>query len=210
MKNSKNKIVAATICGIIIGSIGTSFVGNFQVKQEMNIASSSENKEIPGEKISDGMTQEQFEEMIKNGENDIDKGGKRPGHHNEGQGSLEAENSVDVLNGKYSDGTYEGEASGYAPNIKVDVVVSNSKISDIQITSHNETPGFYEKAFEQVPSEIIKSQSTKVDTVSGATYSSVGIINAVNNALKGASSSQNEKSESNNKNTQSNLDTSVQ
>ncbi len=205
MKNSKNKIVVATVCGIIIGSIGTSFVGNFQVKQEMNIASSSEHKEIPSEKIPDGMTKEQFEEMIKN---DVDKGKKRPGHHNEGQGSLEAGNSVEVY--KYSDGTYEGDASGYAPNLKVDVVVSNSKISDIKIKSHNETPGFYEKAFEQVPSEIIKAQSTKVDTVSGATYSSKGIIKAVNNALKGASQSQNENLESANKNSQSNLDTSIQ
>lgn len=42
---------------------------------------------------------------------------------------------------------------------------------------------FYEKAVKVVPSEIIEEQSTDVDTVSGATKSSHGIIQAVNAAL---------------------------
>lgn len=218
MKNSKNKIIAATVSGIIIGSIGTSFLGNFQVAQENNIASSNtfenksdannkeennqtENKETPSSLIPEGMSEEEFEAMLKNGEG---KNGKRPGHHHEGQGSLETEESVNI-SGQYSDGTYEGQASAYGPNLKVQVVISSSKISDIKIVSHNETPGFYEKAFEEVPSQIIKKQSTDVDTVSGATYSSVGIINAVNNALKGADSSQ-----ESTKDVNSNLETNVQ
>jgi len=88
----------------------------------------------------------------------------------------------------YKDGTYEGSARGYHPGLTVSVTVSGGKIASIEITSHNETPGFYEKAFNSVPDEIIDSQSTSVDTVSGATRSSVGIINAVANALKNAES----------------------
>ncbi len=191
MKNSKNKVIAGIVCGLIIGSVGTSCVGNFQSTQQTNIASSKDtpqgNKQIPKEMIPEAMTQEEFEEMLKN------KGdkGKRPGDHHEGEGSLQTDESVDVASGKYSDGTYEGEASAYGPNLKVQVSVSGGKISDIEIVSHNETPGFYERAFETVPSEIIQKQSTDVDTVSGATYSSVGIINAVNNALKEASTIEN-------------------
>ena len=191
MKNSKNKVIAGIVCGLIIGSVGTSCVGNFQSTQQTNIASSKDtpqgNKQIPKEMIREGMTQEEFEEMIKN------KGdkGKRSGDHHEGEDSLQTDESVDVASGKYNDGTYEGEASAYGPNLKVQVSLSSGKISDIEIVSHNETPGFYERAFEAVPSEIIQKQSTDVDTVSGATYSSVGIINAVNNALKEASTIEN-------------------
>jgi uncharacterized protein with FMN-binding domain len=188
MKNSKNKVIAAIVCGLIIGSVGTSCVGNFQ-PQQTNIPNF---KDKPQGMIPDGRTKEEFE-------------GKRPGNHHEGEDSLQTDESVDVASGKYSDGTYEGEASAYGPNLKVQVSVSGGKISDIEIISHNETPGFYERAFETVPSEIIQKQSTDVDTVSGATYSSKGIINAVNNALKGASATEN--SSKKNTNTQSNLNT---
>jgi len=191
MKNSKNKVIASIVCGLIIGSVGTSYVGNFQ-SQQTNIESL---KGKPQEMIPDGRTKEKFE-------------GKRPGNHQEGVGSLQTNESVDVSSGKYSDGTYEGEASGYGPNLKVQVTVSSGKISDIEIVSHNETPGFYERAFETVPSDIIQKQSTDVDTVSGATYSSVGIINAVTDALKGVSTTENSSKE--NTNTQSNLDTSAE
>jgi uncharacterized protein with FMN-binding domain len=198
MKNSKNKVIAGIVCGLIIGSVGTSFVGNFQAIKQTNIASSQDtpqgNKQISQEMTPEEMTQEEFEEMLKN---KGDKGAGRRGHH-EGAGSLQTDESVDVASGNYSDGTYEGEASGYGPNLKIQVKVSSGKISDIEIVSHNETPGFYETAFETVPSEIIQKQNTDVDTVSGATYSSVGIINAVNEALKEAT------------NEQSNSDTSAQ
>ena len=76
-------------------------------------------------------------------------------------------------------------------NLLVSGGFKNLEISNIDITNHNETPGFYEQAFEVVPAEIIQNQSTGVDTVSGATQSSIGIINAVNNALNQANKTQN-------------------
>lgn len=85
-----------------------------------------------------------------------------------------------------NDGVYSGTGSGYGGNIKVQVNVSNGMISNVNVVSHNETKGFYETAFKKVPAAIVSSKSTKVDTVSGATHSSNGIINAVNSALSNA------------------------
>lgn len=86
----------------------------------------------------------------------------------------------------YTDGTYTGKSDAYGPDMEVEVTVENGKISNIDILNHNETPGFYERAFEKVPKNIIKNQHTEVDTISGATYTSIGIIKAVENALEEA------------------------
>lgn len=87
---------------------------------------------------------------------------------------------------KYKDGTYTGVGRGYRDGLTVSVTIKNNKITNIEIVSINDTPGYYEKATNVVPKEIINSQSTKVNTVSGATRSSNGIISAVNDALSEA------------------------
>lgn len=89
--------------------------------------------------------------------------------------------------GDFTDGTYTGIATGYGSNLTLEVVIENNKIVSIEIISHNEKNSkYYQKAFSTVPAEIISAQSLDVDSVSGATFSSVGIINAVNNALSKA------------------------
>ncbi len=85
----------------------------------------------------------------------------------------------------YKDGTYSGSATGFGGRLSVRVTVSDGRISTIDVTSHNETSSYYSKA-KKVLSRMISAQSTNVDTVSGATYSSVGLINAVRNALSKA------------------------
>lgn len=97
-----------------------------------------------------------------------------------------ADLSNDMINKNYKDGVYTGTADGYSPGIKVNVSIRKNKIIYIKIVSHNETSGYYEEAFRKIPERIIGSQSLKVDTISGATYSSRGIINAVSDALKKA------------------------
>lgn len=94
--------------------------------------------------------------------------------------------SSSLTNGQYKDGTYTGVGRGFRPNLKVSVTVSGGKISNIEILSHDESRGYYEQPFDIVPKEIIQSQSTNVDTVSGATRSSNGIISAVEDALRQA------------------------
>lgn len=185
MKNSNNKLIAGIVCGLIVGSIGTSFIGNFQ--NNSNIASSGNFSHDSQFNSSDGQNQQvQQGQYGPPGQN----GGKQGHHHGPVQQDQSSENVADDTNAQYTDGTYDGVATGYGGNINVEVKVSSGKIANIDIKGHSETPGFYEKAFNQVPSEIIKKQSTKVDSVSGATYSSNGIMNAVRNALKNAKVSQ--------------------
>ena len=87
----------------------------------------------------------------------------------------------------FKDGTYIGEADGYRPGLKVSVEVKNNTITSIEIIEHNEVNSrFYQKAFDTIPEAILDNQSTDVDTTSGATFSSIGIMNAVNDALSQA------------------------
>jgi uncharacterized protein with FMN-binding domain len=88
--------------------------------------------------------------------------------------------------GTYKDGTYEGSGTGFRGTVKVSVTIKNSKITNIKILSKQDDESFFRRAKSGVVSAILKKQSTNVDTVSGATYSSNGIIEAVRNALKKA------------------------
>ena len=92
----------------------------------------------------------------------------------------------EVINKVYNDGTYTGSATGYKPNLTVSVTIKNDLITNIEVVSSSETPEFLVRAESIIPEDIIDSQSIKVSIVSGATRSSVGIINAVNNALSKA------------------------
>lgn len=87
---------------------------------------------------------------------------------------------------KYKDGTYTGTGNGFRPGLEVSVTVKGGKISDIQITNINDTPGYYDQPVSIIPQEIINAQSTNVDAVSGATRSSNGIMMAVEDALQKA------------------------
>lgn len=82
----------------------------------------------------------------------------------------------------YTDGIYTGSAQGYGGLTTVQVTVSNGKIADVKILSHHDDSPYITNA-STLTSRIVQAQSTNVDTVSGATYSSAGIINAVRNAL---------------------------
>ncbi len=87
---------------------------------------------------------------------------------------------------KYKDGTYSGAAEGFGGEIEVSVEVKDGAIDTIQIVSaENETKEYLEEA-KSVTDTMIDKQTTDVDTVSGATFSSTGIINAVKVALNDA------------------------
>ena len=86
----------------------------------------------------------------------------------------------------YVDGTYTGSGTGFGGTITVQVTVSNHKIASINILdASSETASYFANA-QGVISRIISSQSPNVDAVSGATYSSNGIISAVQSALSQA------------------------
>jgi fumarate reductase flavoprotein subunit len=83
----------------------------------------------------------------------------------------------------YKAGTYEAAGQGNNGQIKLSVTFSDSAITDIKIISHEETPGISDPAFARIPEAIKKSQSLAVDTVSGASHSSRGILEAVEKAV---------------------------
>ena len=85
----------------------------------------------------------------------------------------------------YKDGTYYGSGIGFGGPLKVMVEISGGKIASIQIVENSDGSDYISKAASLIDS-IIAKQSTNVDTVSGATYSSVGIIQAVQDALSQA------------------------
>lgn len=87
----------------------------------------------------------------------------------------------------YKDGIYEGTGKGYSGDLKVKVTVSGSRITEIEITETSDDQAYLGLAA-QLTEDIIENQGVDgVDTVSGATFSSKGILEAVDSALKGAS-----------------------
>lgn len=83
-----------------------------------------------------------------------------------------------------ADGVYKGSATGFSGPVTVAVTIMDKKITSIDILSSTDDEAFFNRA-KGVIDRIISSQSLDVDAVSGATYSSNGIIGAVKNALTG-------------------------
>lgn len=97
--------------------------------------------------------------------------------------------TTEVPEGGYKDGTYQGSGTGFGGTITVQVTVSGGKITAVDILSASGETGSYFASAQGVVSKVLSSQSPNVDAVSGATYSSNGIIQAVQNALSQAGNS---------------------
>ena len=82
----------------------------------------------------------------------------------------------------YLDGIYTAEAIGFEGRITVQVTVAEAQITDITILSAEDEEEYLSRAKRVIPA-ILEGQSPNVDAVSGATYSSTGILNAVKLAL---------------------------
>ena len=103
----------------------------------------------------------------------------------EGQGSTTTP-TTEVPEGGYKDGTYQGSGTGFGGTVTVQVTVADGKITAVDILdASGETPSYFASA-RGVVSKILAGQTPNVDAVSGATYSSNGIIQAVQNALSKA------------------------
>lgn len=101
--------------------------------------------------------------------------------------SEKSDQATDVITGTvpYKEGIYYGTAEGYSGDVRVAVVIQEHTIKAILITDTSDDESFFNRAMDVVKN-VIKKQNTDVDTVSGATYSSKGLINAIKNALKQA------------------------
>ena len=83
-----------------------------------------------------------------------------------------------------TDGTFTGTAQGYGGPITSQVTIENGYIAKVEIVDHaSETPAYYAQA-ERLTQDIVDAQTTTVDTVSGATFSSAGILNSTTQALE--------------------------
>lgn len=118
---------------------------------------------------------EQAEEKLKEQQADLEQEQEQSGNA--------AEEATEVA---YKDGTYTGEAQGFGGPVDVEVIIENGKISEINITSAEKEDGAYLSMAEDIIPTIIEAQSADVDTISGATFSSTGIKEAVTQALEEA------------------------
>lgn len=86
----------------------------------------------------------------------------------------------------YEDGTYTGEAQGFGGPVSMEVVIEDGKITEVNVLSAEKEDGAYFTMAEDIIPAIIEAQSAEVDTISGATFSSTGIKDAVAIALEKA------------------------
>lgn len=86
----------------------------------------------------------------------------------------------------YRDGTYTGTGQGLNGPITVSVTISGDRITSVSVISSSDDSPFIDSAKSGVIPAILSAQSANVSAVSGATYSSEGIKQAVNSALASA------------------------
>ena len=110
---------------------------------------------------------------------------KNPEKQPEKENNSNTNNSGKINDAKLKDGQYTGVAQGFSGPITVRVTIANGSITNVEILSHSDDAPYFAKAM-SVVSRILGKPGKTVDTVSQATYSSRGIINAVNNALSKA------------------------
>ena len=87
-----------------------------------------------------------------------------------------------------ADGFYKGSGTGFAGTVSVSVEIKDKSIIAINILSTQDDEAFFNRA-KSIINEVLKNQSTDlsgIDTVSGATYSSNGIVEALREAFKAA------------------------
>lgn len=83
-------------------------------------------------------------------------------------------------------GTYTGSAMGRAGEITVEVSVKNDCITRATLVSNGDTAVISERAAEKILGDIVEYQTLEVDTVSGASLTSMAVISAAEQALEQA------------------------
>lgn len=87
----------------------------------------------------------------------------------------------------YRDGAYTGEGTGFGGKIRTEVIIKDGEITEVNIVSAEKEDSSYLEMAKGVVQSILKTQKTDVDTVTGATFSSKGILDSVKQALEEAS-----------------------
>lgn len=100
-----------------------------------------------------------------------------------GQPELQTQSEEPSINALYTTGTYEASAPGKNGDISILVTFTDNKIEKVEIVKHQETPGIADPAIERIPKAIVDNQSLAIDAITGATETSVGILEAVEKAV---------------------------
>jgi uncharacterized protein with FMN-binding domain/polyferredoxin len=164
-EESRNVLAAGTLsCAVIVGA---NYLGNFM--DTVNAASAASTavtvEQSSGTSVSGSSETESADPSVSDSSDEI------------------TADSSTTASGAYADGTYTGTGMGLRGETQVTVTVSGGAITDITVDSYQDDQQFFERAASTVIAEIIENQDTNVDAVSGATYSSNGIMEAVANAL---------------------------
>lgn len=88
--------------------------------------------------------------------------------------------------GSMKAGTYTATADGYGGKVSVSVTVDSEKIVSVEVGDNTETPGVGGMAIEQLPGQIVETQSIALDGIAGATFTSDAILTAVKDCLQQA------------------------
>ncbi|MCI7450038.1 MAG: FMN-binding protein [Blautia sp.] len=104
----------------------------------------------------------------------------------ESSDQTDSEETSDDSDNVYKNGTFEGSGTGYGGTITVQVTLEDDTIIAVSVVSAPGEDSAYLSQGENVINSIISEQNTDVDTISGATFSSTGILEAVNDALSKA------------------------
>ena len=87
---------------------------------------------------------------------------------------------------KMTPGTYEASEEGHNGAVHVSVTVSEDKIENVEVKDNSETRGLSDPAIQLIPSQIVEYQTLSTDVVSGATYTTVAIREAVKDCIEQA------------------------
>lgn len=93
--------------------------------------------------------------------------------------------SADPVRADYADGVYTGRGEGYGGAITVEVTVEGGQLTAIKVLDGRSEDGSYLRSAKQLIPKVLAAQHTELDAISGATYSSWGILNAIDDALTG-------------------------
>ena len=83
----------------------------------------------------------------------------------------------------FTPGTYTGEGQGFGGAITVSVTVNETNIVSVEVLENKETAGIGTTALERLPGKVVEGQGLNITAVSGCTYSSKGLLAAVEDAL---------------------------
>lgn len=92
--------------------------------------------------------------------------------------------STTSISHRYRNGSFTASSYGYDGDITVTVTIQNDVITNISASSEESDLWYFESAESSVIAQILNQQNPSVDAVSGATYSSNGIMDAVRRALQ--------------------------